>query len=147
MFAGRVLRISGFRRVVTSKITATASTAPRTMYWYEMSVPIRFMPLVSDMYTSAPMIEPVTLPTPPAAETPPMYAAAMRRARTACRPWRGRLQARGEQDARQRREHAHGAEDDVDDPLDADAAQLGRLGVAAHRIDVPAQHGGVVMKW
>ena len=37
------------RRVATSKMTAAASTAPRTMYWNEMSVPIRFMPLVRDM--------------------------------------------------------------------------------------------------
>ena len=30
------------------------------------------MPLVSEMYTRAPTNEPVTFPTPPAAETPPM---------------------------------------------------------------------------
>jgi hypothetical protein len=30
------------------------------------------MPLVSEMYTSAPTKEPVTFPTPPAAETPPI---------------------------------------------------------------------------
>ena len=33
---------------------------------------MRFMPLVRDMKTRAPMREPVTLPTPPEAETPPM---------------------------------------------------------------------------
>ena len=37
------------RRVVTSKMTAAARTAPRTMYCREMSVPIRFMPLVREM--------------------------------------------------------------------------------------------------
>ncbi len=37
------------RRVVTSKITASTSTKPRTTYWRAISVPIRFMPLVSDM--------------------------------------------------------------------------------------------------
>ena len=59
-------------RVVTSKTTAATSTAPRTMYCNELSMPIRFMPLVSEVMTSAPMMEPSTLPTPPAADTPPM---------------------------------------------------------------------------
>jgi len=36
----------GWRRVLTSKITAAASTAPRTMYCREMSTPMRFMPEV-----------------------------------------------------------------------------------------------------
>ena len=58
-------------RVVTSKITATANTAPRTMYCKDISVPIKFIPLVSEVITNAPMIEPIILPTPPAAETPP----------------------------------------------------------------------------
>ena len=34
-------------------------------------MPIKFMPEVSESITSAPMMEPVTLPTPPAADTPP----------------------------------------------------------------------------
>ena len=59
------------RRVAASKITAAARTAPLAMYWIEISTPIRFMPLVSDPMTSAPMSEPNTLPTPPAADTPP----------------------------------------------------------------------------
>ena len=40
-------------------------------------MPSRFMPLVSDNITTAPSSEPITLPTPPAAETPPTYAAAI----------------------------------------------------------------------
>jgi len=40
-------------------------------------VPIKFMPLVSEIITNAPMSDPVTLPTPPAADTPPTKAAAM----------------------------------------------------------------------
>jgi len=58
-------------RVVTSKITATANTAPRTMYCKDISMVIKFIPLVSEVMTNAPMIEPIILPTPPAAETPP----------------------------------------------------------------------------
>lgn len=57
--------------VLTSKITATARITPRIIYWYEMPTPRRFIPLVSDAITKAPIIEPVTLPTPPFAETPP----------------------------------------------------------------------------
>ena len=40
-----------------------------------------------------------------------------------------------------RRQHAHRAEDHIGDLLDADAAQLGRFRVAAHRVDMPAEHG------
>ena len=40
-------------------------------------MPIRFMPLVREVITNAPMSEPSTLPTPPAADTPPTKAAAM----------------------------------------------------------------------
>src|SRR5687768_6219967 len=58
-------------RVATSNITAATNTAPLTIYCDEISMPIRFMPLVRESITSAPMIEPVTLPTPPAADTPP----------------------------------------------------------------------------
>src|SRR5689334_4411975 len=64
-------------RVVTSKITAAARTAPLTMYCIEISMPIRFMPLVRDIITSAPISEPVTRPMPPAGDTPPINAAAM----------------------------------------------------------------------
>src|SRR5512139_2198798 len=64
-------------RVATSKITAPASTMPLTMFCASLPVPIRFMPLVSETYTSAPINDPTMLPTPPAAETPPMKAAAM----------------------------------------------------------------------
>jgi len=35
------------------------------------------MPLVSDIITKAPMTDPVTLPTPPDADTPPTKAAAI----------------------------------------------------------------------
>jgi hypothetical protein len=35
------------------------------------------MPLVNEAITNAPMIDPVIFPTPPAAETPPTYAAAI----------------------------------------------------------------------
>lgn len=59
------------RRVMTSKMTAAARTPPRIMYWYEMPTPSKFMPLESEAITTAPIIEPVTLPTPPAADTPP----------------------------------------------------------------------------
>ena len=47
------------------------------MYWRDMSMPIRFMPFVSDAITNAPMSDPTTLPTPPAADTPPTKAAAI----------------------------------------------------------------------
>ena len=40
-------------------------------------MPIKFMPLVRDVMTSAPMMEPTTLPTPPAADAPPTKAAAI----------------------------------------------------------------------
>lgn len=40
-------------------------------------MPIRFIPFVSDTMTNAPMIDPVTLPTPPATDTPPTKAAAI----------------------------------------------------------------------
>lgn len=56
------------RRVATSKITASARTAPLTTYWEEMSMPIRFVPLVKEIYTSTPISDPSTLPTPPAAD-------------------------------------------------------------------------------
>lgn len=39
-------------RVVTSKITAGTSTAPRTTYCREMSIPIKFIPLVRENMTS-----------------------------------------------------------------------------------------------
>lgn len=58
-------------RVMTSKMTAAAKTAPRIMYWYEMPTPSKFMPLDSEAMTIAPMMAPVTFPTPPADETPP----------------------------------------------------------------------------
>ena len=32
-------------------MTAAASTSARAMYWYEISIPIRFMPLVSEIIT------------------------------------------------------------------------------------------------
>jgi hypothetical protein len=50
--------------VVTSKITAAARTAPRTMYCTLEPTPIRFMPQISEIITSAP----ITLPTPSAAD-------------------------------------------------------------------------------
>jgi hypothetical protein len=40
-------------------------------------MPIKFMPLVRDVITSAPISDPTTLPTPPAADTPPTKAAAI----------------------------------------------------------------------
>ena len=58
-------------------MTAPTNTAPRTMYWMDISMPIRFIPEVRDIITRAPIIEPVIVPTPPAAETPPTKAAAM----------------------------------------------------------------------
>ena len=36
-------------RVTTSNMTANTSTRPRTTYWRDMSVCIRFMPLVNDI--------------------------------------------------------------------------------------------------
>ena len=36
-------------RVVTSKITAAASTRPLTIYWREISICMGFMPLVKDI--------------------------------------------------------------------------------------------------
>ena len=58
-------------------MTAPTSTAPRTMYCIEISIPIRFIPEVRDIITRAPMKEPMIVPTPPAAETPPTKAAAI----------------------------------------------------------------------
>ena len=40
-------------------------------------MPIKFMPFVSDVITKAPISDPITVPTPPAADTPPTKAAAM----------------------------------------------------------------------
>ena len=40
-------------------------------------MPIRFMPLVSDIIANAPTIDPVTLPTPPDGDAPPTKAAAI----------------------------------------------------------------------
>jgi CheY-like chemotaxis protein len=35
-------------------------------------MPMRFIPLVKEIYTSAPICDPSTFPTPPAAETSPL---------------------------------------------------------------------------
>jgi len=59
-------------RVITSNMTARSKTRPRMIYCNEISVPRRFMPFISDMYTRAPTKDPLIEPMPPAAETPPM---------------------------------------------------------------------------
>ena len=62
---------------VTSNITAAARTRALMMYCQDMSMPIKFMPFVNEIMTNAPMSDPITLPTPPVADTPPTNAAAM----------------------------------------------------------------------
>ena len=56
---------------MTSKITARTNTAPRIIYWYDIPTPNKFIPLIKEAITIAPTIAPVTLPTPPAEDTPP----------------------------------------------------------------------------
>ena len=41
------------------------------MYWTEISTPIRFMPFDREAITKAPISDPMMVPTPPAADTPP----------------------------------------------------------------------------
>lgn len=43
-------------------------------------MPIKFMPFVREAITNAPMSDPITVPTPPAADTPAAEASAMARA-------------------------------------------------------------------
>ncbi len=54
-------------RVLTSNTTAATNTNPRIMYCQLMPTPIKFIPFVREAITKAPVIAPVTLPTPPAA--------------------------------------------------------------------------------
>ena len=49
---------------------------PLTMFCASLPVPTRFMPLVSDTYTSAPINDPTMLPTPPRVDVPPEIALA-----------------------------------------------------------------------
>ena len=102
------------------------------------------MPLFITPMTKAPMTAPVTLPTPPVAEAPPMNTAAITSS-SKPRPAFGRrgVEARGEDQAGKPRQHAHVDEGEEGQALGLDAGQLGRLLVAAQRIDAPADRGAV----
>ena len=99
------------------------------------------MPERSDCMTTAPRTAPGIVPMPPANEVPPMTAAAM--TSSSCLRRRGRVD-RGVEAGRLDRgadgaQHAHQDERLHDRPAGVDAAELGRLGVAADGVDVAAE--------
>src|SRR3989344_2610113 len=95
-----------------------------------MPMPRMDMPLFITPITKAPMTAPITLPTPPEAEAPPMKQAAITSS-SKPRPALGAPQHR----------HAHVDEGIEREPLGLDARELGRLLVAAHGIDAAADGG------
>ena len=111
------------------------------MYWMDMSAPIRFMPFVSEAITKAPMIDPVTLPTPPATATPPTKAAAMA---SNSMPVPAIVVADRNQDAYRMPDTAVSRpiepKTKIGDLLDTDAVQLSRLWISADSVDMPADY-------
>ena len=100
----------------------------------------RTMPDRSDCMTTAPRMAPGIVPMPPENEVPPMTAAAI----TSSSFWTPRLVTAALRRAvwiggADRAQDAHQHERRHDRPADVDAAQLGRLGVAADGEHVAAE--------
>ena len=97
------------------------------------------MPLFITPMKKAPMTTPITLPTPPEAETPPMKQAAMTSSSNEL-PALGVAEFRRAATMSPARpgEHAHVDEGEERQALGADARELRGEPVAAHRIDAPA---------
>ena len=97
------------------------------------------MPLFITPMMKAPITAPVTLPTPPEAEAPPMKQAAIT---SSSKPSAGlgrrRVEPGREDQAGECRQHTHVDEGVEGQPLGLDAGQLRRLLVAADRVDPPA---------
>ena len=82
------------------------------------------MPLFITPMKKAPMTTFITLPTPPEAETPPMKQAAMTSSSNrVAGARRRRIEARGDDEAREPREQAHVDEGEEDQPLGLDAGE------------------------
>ena len=120
--------------------TAVTSTTPTTMSCDGESIFSSTMPERSDCMMTAPSTAPGIVPMPPANDVPPMTAAAMTSS-SFCTPrfvtaalsravWIAALTAH---------EHAHEHEREHDGAAGVDAAELGRLGVAAVGVHVAAE--------
>ena len=98
-------------------------------------------PLSIDAMTSAPSTADLMCPRPPNSDVPPMTAAAIEYRRIWPPPALGvdRAQARGQDDAAERRHRRADREHDDLDPVHVDARAPRRLGVAADRVDVAAE--------
>ena len=97
------------------------------------------MPLVSMPSASTPRKAPKIVPRPPSRLAPPISAAEIgEQRRVVAELHRRGIEARGEQDARDRGKRPAHRVGEEQIAIDGDAGEIGRLAVAADRVEVAA---------